>query len=278
LEEDITREVEMRRMAKEQIKMEARNAGKLEECVVCLASDCLPSDMISCLVGHKFCKTCVIVTAEGVLAMGKWMVQCLGECEAEVDVNQLQRVLKPNVLSKLMVNRQAEELKTAGVENLVSCPFCPYQTIMDNQEDKVVRCLNPECGRDSCRMCKLSNHLPYSCKEYQEEVLGASRRRIEEELTMSWVRQCWNCNVDIVRDRGCNTMTCPRCGKKTCYSCRKAIYTGGHAGCLRGAYYKDDTKLHQAELTQAEEQIRSELTQDEEEALLDIFKPSTSKQ
>ena len=77
---------------------------------------------------------------------------------------------------------------------------------MDNLEDKMVRCLNPECGRDSCRMCKLSNHLPYSCKEYKEEVLDVSRRKVEEELTMSWVRQCSNCMVDFERTSGCNIM------------------------------------------------------------------------
>ena len=71
-------------------------------------------------------------------------------------------------------------------------------------------------------------------------------------------------------------MTCPRCGKKTCYACRKDVYTGNHTVCGKTAF-RDDRKLHQAELASAEEQIRSELTQDEEK-VLDIFKPSTSKQ
>merc|ERR1712142_120472 len=157
LEDEIAREVETRRMSREHLKMEARSAGLLEECPICLAPNCLPSDMISCMAGHKFCKTCVITAAEGVLARGRGMVLCLGQCDSEVDVNQLQKVVKPNVLSKLMVIRQAEELKSAGLENLVSCPYCPYQTIMDNQDDKVMRCLNPECGRDSCRLCKHSS-------------------------------------------------------------------------------------------------------------------------
>ena len=167
-------------------------------------------------------------------------------------------------------------MKTARVENPVGCPFCPYQTIMDNLEDKVMRCLNPECGRDSCKVCKMSNHIPYSCKEYQEDVLRASRRKIEEELTMSWVRQCWNCNVDFEREGGCNVMTCPRCGRKTCYACRKDANTGNHRGCNRIAY-QFEKRLHEKELTEAEEKIKSELTQDQEEALQDLFKPSTSK-
>ena len=123
-------------------------------------------------------------------------------------------------------------------------------------------------------MCKLSNHIPYSCEEYQEEVLGASRRKIEEELTMSWVRQCWHCNVDIERNGGCNTMTCPRCRRRTCYACRKDADTGNHRGC----HYRNEKALHQKELADAEKKIKSGLTKDQEGAYQDLFKPSTSKQ
>ena len=261
--------------------MKTEAAGLLEECIICLASDCLPSDLISCQVGHSFCKACVITTAEGVLARGLGVVKCLGKCEMEMEVNQLQKVLMANVLSKLVANRQAEELNAAGLENLVSCPFCPYQTIMDNVEDKVVRCLNPDCGRDSCRMCKVPSHVPYSCKEYQEKVVDVSRRKVEEELTMSWVRQCWNCNVNIERIGGCNIMTCPKCGKKTCYACRKAI--GGHQdyhlhrACNRLSWGNNNS-LHKKELSNAEEKLKSEMNEDEREAVEDLFKPGTSKE
>ena len=254
----------------------------LQPSLIYFASDCLPSDMISCKAGHRFCKICVITTAEGVLARGMGVVRCLDKCDLEMELNQLQKVLKANVMSKLVANRQAEELSAAGLENCVSCPFCPYQTIMDNPEDKVVSCLNPECGRDSCRMCKLSNHVPYTCKEYQENVLDVSRRKVEEELTMSWVRQCWNCNVNIERISGCNIMTCPKCGKKTCYACRKAV-----DGSVREQYnlhircgklsYAVNNRLHDTELKNAEEKIKSEMTEQEQEAL-DLFKPGTSKQ
>ena len=81
------------------MKIEARAAGLLEECVICLAPDCLSLDMISCQAGHRFCKSCLINTTEGVLARGMGVVMCLGSCHLEMEVNQMQRVLEPNILS-----------------------------------------------------------------------------------------------------------------------------------------------------------------------------------
>ena len=151
---------------------------------------------------------------------------------------------------------------------------------MDNLEDKVVKCLNPECGRDSCRMCKLSNHIPLTCEEYIAE-MDISRRRVEEELTMSWVRQCWNCKIDFERVGGCSIMTCPKCANKTCYTCRKP-YKGGqdvllHRNCNR-LDFSSNTRLHEKELKETEEKIKRELREEEKDAVEDLFKPSTSKQ
>ena len=67
LEELINMEVERRHLAKEQERVEASAAGMLEECEVCLARDCLPSEMVGCPTGHRFCQKCVVATAEGVL-------------------------------------------------------------------------------------------------------------------------------------------------------------------------------------------------------------------
>ena len=120
MEEEIGREVQRRHLNREQMKTEAMAAGLLEECLICFASDCLPSDMISCKAGHRFCKICVITTAEGVLARGMGVVRCLDKCDLEMELNQLQKVLKANVMSKLVANRQAEELSAAGLENCVS--------------------------------------------------------------------------------------------------------------------------------------------------------------
>lgn len=51
------------------------------------------------------------------------------------------------VLRKL----QEEEVRQAGIADLVDCPFCSFATIMSDPNDRVFRCLNPECLKDSCR-------------------------------------------------------------------------------------------------------------------------------
>ena len=43
----ITMEVQSRCLNREQMKMEARAAGQLEKCIICLAPDCLSSDNIT---------------------------------------------------------------------------------------------------------------------------------------------------------------------------------------------------------------------------------------
>lgn len=51
-----------------------------------------------------------------------------------------------------------EEIKAAGIEDLVQCPFCNYATIMP-PDVKIVACLNPECQKESCRCVRTSGGI-----------------------------------------------------------------------------------------------------------------------
>jgi TRIAD3 protein (E3 ubiquitin-protein ligase RNF216) len=39
----------------------------------------------------------------------------------------------------------------AEIDGLECCPYCPYAVIVDNPDDKIFRCLNPECMKETCR-------------------------------------------------------------------------------------------------------------------------------
>ena len=172
----------------------AREAGLLQECGICCRDDCLEEQMVGCGAGHLCCDQCANQAA-GVAAGDNLTAVACGECSEEIDWQQLERVVDPVVLSKLLQRRQAEEVNVAGLEGLVTCPFCPYATVMENEADKVLVCRFPACGRESCRLCRESNHVPLRCDEV-EKTEGA-RKEIEENLTQAMIRECWNCHKKV---------------------------------------------------------------------------------
>ena len=50
-------------------------------------------------------------------------------------------------------------------EGLEFCPFCPFTTTLETkpEEDNIFICMNNDCAKDSCRLCKNLAHHPYSC-------------------------------------------------------------------------------------------------------------------
>ena len=70
---------------------------------------------------------------------------------------------------------------------------------MENPEDKVLICRNPDCGRESCRLCKESNHVPLRCDEVEKT--ESTRKEIEEKLTEAMIRECWKCNKKVPSKR-----------------------------------------------------------------------------
>lgn len=131
---------------------EARDNGELMECQCCFDEECLFEDMAACPEGHLFCKTCIRRSSEVVIGEGKTDFKCLnGSCSEKFSLAILQHVLPTNVFSIVLKKMQEEEIKMADIPDLVSCPFCSFATIMPDQNDKVFKCLNPDCLKESCR-------------------------------------------------------------------------------------------------------------------------------
>lgn len=59
-------------------------------------------------------------------------------------------MLQESVFSKLLKRKQSKEIQAAGIAGLETCPFCEFATIPP-PESRILTCLNPECGKDSCR-------------------------------------------------------------------------------------------------------------------------------
>jgi len=227
----------------------------LLECECCYA-ETREQDLVQCPAGHTFCCQCVARATSVAMGDGKTGVQCMTDCREEITWRELGRALEPAVLCKLEQSRQAEEVEAAGLEQLVSCPFCPYQAIMEDSSDKVLVCGNPQCGKESCRQCRRVSHIPLRCEEVPE-VEGA-RKRIEEELSMAMLRQCWKCKKRFYKVEGCNLMTC-FCGAKMCYLCKAQVTGSDHFNNGLCSQYSDTVALHRKEVTAAAVKAKDEL-------------------
>jgi TRIAD3 protein (E3 ubiquitin-protein ligase RNF216) len=122
-------------------------------------------------------------------------------------------------------NEQEANLRMAGIENLASCPFCPYAAEYPPIEvNREFQCQAPDCEKISCRLCKLESHIPKNCEEHAKETGLSIRRQIEEAMSAALIRKCNKCQTPFVKEEGCNKMTCTRngCRNIQCYVCSKS--------------------------------------------------------
>lgn len=130
----------------------ARQKNELLECGCCYDDELLPEDMMGCPDGHKFCKLCIRRSTEELIGQAKLQFPCLSaDCKSEFHLRTLQEVLSSKMFSTLLRKIQEEEIKKADIPDLVCCPFCTFATIMPDENDKVFKCENPECMKESCR-------------------------------------------------------------------------------------------------------------------------------
>jgi len=190
-------------------------------------------------------------------------ISCLVGCGENFPLAVLQSVLLPKMYSRLMMRKQLEEVKAAGLEDLVQCPACSYATIMPDPEDKVLICGNQECGKTTCRLCGEESHVPLSCDEVEKDGEVVARTKLEDAMTEAMVRACVKCNKRFFKDEGCNKMKC-ECGQSMCYLCRQPVdddykhfYAQG-ASPVKGKcpLWSDNTNLHRAEVMKAAEDAK----------------------
>lgn len=114
-----------------------------------------------------------------------------------------------------------EEVKAAGIEDLEMCPFCDFATI-PAEADKIFRCLNPECMKESCRQCKEPSHIPLKCDEVEKDEDVKRRTYLENKMSEALLKKCYKCGKRYIKSDGCNKITCT-CGAMQCYVCGEPV-------------------------------------------------------
>lgn len=215
---------------------QARALGAMDECGCCFSEYPL-NRMVHCSnegALHSFCKTCARTNAETEVGQGKYILVCMSMDGCSAGFSREQRDLFLDDKLKIALERIETEhnLRMAGIENLESCPFCPFAAEYPPvEEDRIFRCIHPDCGVESCRLCKKVSHIPKTCDEFAREAgADAQRRRLEDAMSEALVKKCNKCKTPFIKSDGCNKITCTKCRNIQCYICSEdcvATATGG---------------------------------------------------
>lgn len=271
--EEIQDKIKLKEIERLQEIQAAKDGSLMKNCNCCYDDEVLPKDIVKCDYGCEFCKSCVEKSVEVAFGEGKLDYSCLQECAAQFSIQTLQAVLKPNIFSKIAQRKQLQEIKAAGIEDLETCPFCDFATIPP-QGDKIFKCLNPDCMKESCRECKEPSHVPYRCDEVERDADVRKRTYIEDKMTEALLRKCYKCGMKFIKEDGCNKMTC-QCGAMMCYICQKPVKDYKHFNGQGGdkthlcPLYSDTHKLHEEAILKSAEEAKVEVGATDEQLKID---------
>ncbi|GJQ70744.1 hypothetical protein Trydic_g676 [Trypoxylus dichotomus] len=220
----------------------AKELGLLENCSCCFTDDIIPEDFFICRGGCKFCRECVRKGAETAYSEGKTEFACFANCGSDFSLATLQMVLNPKMFTNLCHRIQMQEINKADIDGIKHCPLCSDFAMIPGPNDQIFQC--GKCNKESCLKCSHIAHVPLRCEEIEYDEDVKIRTHIENSMTQALIRKCYRCGTNIVKDSGCNNITCSICGAKMCYVCRASINDYSHfqnAGC---PLFTDDRELH----------------------------------
>ena len=123
--------------------------------------------MAQCPEMHLFCITCMTSHASTLLSAHNPRIPCLdcsgSGCSSVIPETELRCVLPEKTMRLWERLSQCTEIINARLVGLEECPFCDYGVMIENNDEKILRCGNEEvCSIVSYRTCKkpASNFIP----------------------------------------------------------------------------------------------------------------------
>ncbi|CAK7270084.1 hypothetical protein SEPCBS57363_003922 [Sporothrix epigloea] len=249
----------------------AQRDGTAKECECCFG-DFAMNRMVHCEASlmHWFCRDCAQRMAESQIGLSKYILECMSidGCKAGFSHHQRSHFLDQKTTLALERIEQEHVLRVAGIQNLETCPFCPFAAEYPPVEvNKEFVCHNPECEVVSCRLCRKETHIPKTCAESESENGPSVRLTIEEAMSAAMIRKCNKCGTPFIKEHGCNKMTCSRAGCKNvqCYICHKSCEYSHFDDAARGGkvgncpLFEIAEQRHKDEVQAAEETTRQKL-------------------
>lgn len=158
------------------------------------------------------------------------VVRCMqtSGCSGKFSDAALRRALTAKMYARYSRRSAALHAVASGLKDLVACPGCDFMVEINDQNENLIRCLDPDCRKVTCRWCRKDNHLPLRCEEVEDNGESKIRTFYEEKLGDAMMRRCPNpkCRKPYEKEDsvppGCNHMRCP-CGTHSCYLCGQMV-------------------------------------------------------
>ena len=164
--------------------------------------------------GHSFCESCwydslTVKIKENKLAS----IKCLEyTCEEKLPDYFIENILKQDNNLLKIYQRYKLELEVVKDPNKKFCPYpnCDSYLELINIHNKDVACLN---NHSFCFICLKKPHgnLPCNGSDLDKSVVDYAMN--------NFVKKCPKCNIIIEKNKGCNHITCTKCGYQWCWLC-----------------------------------------------------------
>ena len=131
--------------------------------------------------------------ANNEIGRSRYKLTCMdgSECQAGFGKEQMRRFLDDKAIEALERMETQDQIRLAGLDGLVHCPFCDFAAIcLPVEVDREFRCANADCSTVSCRLCKDETHIPLSCEASKKANKYVLRHTVEEAMTDALVRSC----------------------------------------------------------------------------------------
>ena len=79
-------------------------------------------------------------------------------CQSVIPDSEIIRILPAKSLDLYHRLKQTKEIENAELAGLENCPNCPWACVIEDENEKLFRCGNEQCGNVTCRKC----HKPVS--------------------------------------------------------------------------------------------------------------------
>ena len=174
------------------------NGNKLEKC------------------GHAFCSSCWFDSLSIKIKENKLpSIKCLDyNCQEKLPDKFILNILKSDINLINRYKRYKLELEIINDPNKKLCPYpnCDSFLELKNIHNREVKCLNDHSFCFEC-LKKPHGNLPCEINDLDKSIINYGMN--------NFIKKCPKCKIITEKNKGCNHITCTKCGYQWCWLCNE---------------------------------------------------------